>query len=153
MSLRKYVVITKNVAESLGLQREVPRMWSTFAFFSYCIIPSYLPSASHRYRIHSGSSRTRSSQVPLKVNTLENLIIHCSYVSQLVRFSTRAYHPFAMENIWKARIFSTALHSCITYSFPGTRRKVLVVQARGQPVLQTLSESSGVLWSCKIDSR
>ena len=47
ISLRRYVGITKNVTESLGLQREVPRMWSTFAFFSYCIIPSYLPSASH----------------------------------------------------------------------------------------------------------
>ena len=84
ISLRKYVVITKNVAESLGLQREVPRMWSTSALFSYCIISSYLPSASHRYRIQFRFIANRSSQAPLKVNTLEKSIIH----SLLVRVPT-----------------------------------------------------------------
>ena len=101
----------------------------------FFLIPSYLPSASFiippSIEYNLCPSRIGSSQAPLKVNTLEKSIIHCSYVSQLVRFSTRAYHPFAVENIWKVRIFSTALHGCITYPFPNTRRKVLVVQARG----------------------
>ena len=46
MSLRKYLGITKNVAECLGLQREVPHMWSTSVFSLTCTSP-HPHSSSH----------------------------------------------------------------------------------------------------------